>query len=73
MQQQGFAAGNGSTPRGRSGLAPASRPPVPRQPRLDTDADAHSVAESDDVSVMTEDDYGPQEGDSVQVCQQRKV
>jgi hypothetical protein len=40
---------------------------------MDTDADAHSVAESDDVSVITEDDYGPQEGDSVQVCQQRAV
>lgn len=40
---------------------------------MDTDADAHSVAESDDVSVMTEDDYGPQEGDSVQVCQPQAV
>ena len=36
---------------------------------MDADADAASVAESDDVSVMTEDDYGPQEGDSVQVKQ----
>jgi hypothetical protein len=36
---------------------------------MDADADAASVAESDDVSVMTEDDYGPQEGDSVQVTQ----
>jgi hypothetical protein len=52
----------------KSGLAAASRLTVPRQnSTVDTDADSVSVAESDDVSVMTEDDYGPQEGDSVQV------
>jgi hypothetical protein len=66
--QHGYGGATGSTPRGRSALAPP-RPPVPRQNRAlaDTDADSNSVAESDDVSVMTEDDYGPQEGDSVQV------
>jgi hypothetical protein len=63
-----FGSAGKATSKGKSGLASASRPPVPRlNSAVDTDADSVSVAESDDVSVMTEDDYGPQEGDSVQV------
>lgn len=70
LSQHGFGSGPRSTPRTRSALAPAGRPPVPRQNSMAEGGDgmdAASVAESDDVSVMTEDDYGPQEGDSVQV------
>jgi hypothetical protein len=57
----------GAALRTRSGYG---RPPVPRQNSGTDDGggDAVSVAESDDVSVATEDDYreGAQEGESVQ-------
>ncbi|WIA12855.1 hypothetical protein OEZ85_006481 [Tetradesmus obliquus] len=59
------SAGRG-TPRSRSY---AARPPIPRgNSNVDHD-DAASVAESDDMSVATEDDYreGGAEGESVQV------
>lgn len=67
MLQIAFGSSGKATSKHKSGLAAASRLPVRQNSTVDTDADSVSVAESDDVSVMTEDDYGPQEGDSVQV------
>lgn len=66
LQASLSSAGRG-TPRSRSY---AARPPIPRgNSNVDHD-DAASVAESDDMSVATEDDYreGGAEGESVQVC-----
>lgn len=69
LLQHGIGGASRATPRVKSTLATASKPPVPRQNSNvnDNDGDAVSITESDDVSVMTEDDYAPQEGDSVQV------
>ena len=58
-------ASRSGTPRSRT----YARPPLPRQNGSADGDDTASVAESDDVSIATEDDFrdGLQDGDSVQV------
>lgn len=66
MQASLSSASRGGTPRSRT----YARPPIPRTNSNIDDGDAASVAESDDISIATEDDFRVdcgQEGESVQV------
>lgn len=63
---------SGPNPASRSGTPRSrtyARPPLPRQNGCADGDDTASVAESDDVSIATEDDFrdGMPDGDSVQV------